>query len=63
MAGYGFNATQMDVAMVNGGLQPIIKMAPNVPQRWRIFNANWKVCPRLQCLAVPGSCRTTSSRM
>ena len=35
----------MDVALVNGGLQPIIRMTPNVPQLWRMWNAQWKVRP------------------
>ena len=42
-AGYPYSATQQDVIFVNGGLQPIIRMAPGVPQLWRIVNAAWKV--------------------
>ncbi|CAL5229192.1 g12472 [Coccomyxa viridis] len=40
--GYPFNASQQDVVFVNGGLQPKIRMAPGVPQLWRIVNAAWK---------------------
>ena len=42
-AGFGFNASRQDVVFVNGGLQPKIRMAPGVPQLWRILNAAWKV--------------------
>jgi hypothetical protein len=42
-AGYPYSATQQDVIFVNGGLQPVIRMAPGVPQLWRIVNAAWKV--------------------
>ena len=42
-AGYPYSATQQDVIFVNGGLQPIIRMAPGEPQLWRIVNAAWKV--------------------
>ena len=42
-AGFGFNASRQDVIFVNGGLQPKIRIAPGVPQLWRIVNAAWKV--------------------
>lgn len=42
-AGYGFHADRVNVALVNGGLQPVARMTPNVPQRWQIWNADWKV--------------------
>jgi len=42
-AGYAFNASHQDVIFVNGGLQPAIRMAPGIPQLWRIVNAAWKV--------------------
>ena len=42
-AGFGFIASRQDVIFVNGGLQPKIRIAPGVPQLWRIVNAAWKV--------------------
>lgn len=42
-AGYPFNASHQDVIVVNGGLQPKIRMVPGVPQLWRMVNAAWKV--------------------
>lgn len=42
--GFGFSASQQDVILVNGALQPKIRLTPGVPQLWRILNAAWKVC-------------------
>ena len=42
-AGFEFNASRQDIVFVNGGLQPKVRIAPDVPQLWRIVNAAWKV--------------------
>ena len=58
-AGLGFYATPVDVTMVNGGYQPIIRIPPGIPQLWRIINASFKVplLSHLQFLFT-SQCRT-----
>ena len=57
-AGYAFNASHQDVIFVNGGLQPAIRIAPGIPQLWRIVNAAWKA----EQLLSSSLCHAKSSR-